>query len=128
MELGGGGVGDSRPRISTMEKDFIPSIDDLCEGAAAGGAVAVAGGGLGDASRDSAAILSRFRGRKYSSPLVLRWFIASVCSGGGLGAPTDISEPAGLAGGGLVHNILGEIVIIHPIYSAIILVCTALVK
>lgn len=30
------------------------------------------------------------------------------CDGGGLGAPTDISDPAGLAGGGggLVHNMI----------------------
>lgn len=118
FELGGGGVGDSRPRMSTMEKDLMPSMEERCDGAAAwlGGDCCGCGGGggLGDASLDSCAIRRRFKGRKYSSPPFILDFRLPVTSmfkgrafgGGGLGAPTDISDPAGLAGGGLVHNIL----------------------
>lgn len=112
FELGGGGVGDSRPRISTMEKDLMPSIEERWDGAGTWlGGDFCGGGGLGDASRDPGAIRRRFSGRKYSSPPLTVDFRLPVVSmfrgcvfGGGLGAPTDISEPAGLAGGGLVHN------------------------
>lgn len=80
MELGGGGVGDSRPRISTIEKDLMPSMEERWDGAAAaawlgggdcdlraGGAVTVCGGGgggLGEVSLELAAIRRRLRGLK----------------------------------------------------------------
>lgn len=73
---------------------------------------------MGEESREPGAIRRRFSGRKYSSPpvdflLPISMLRGRAFGGGGLGAPTDISDPAGLAGGGLVHNILLVIFVIR---------------
>lgn len=109
----------------------MPSMEERCDGAPPAAAWLggldwgwfCGGGGLGEASRELGAIRRRFRGRKYSSPLLFSFrlpvvvvvdsvikFMGLAFGGGGLGAPTDISEPAGLAGGGLVHNMVRVIV------------------